>query len=104
MASNVNQHKRMAMGEKVTGMKKGGVVRRPRGGGAMLAPSPVAPVGPPAPMGQMPPGGQDLSQATMRRGGKVKDKDRDDMRRGGKVVDRDNDGMRRGGRAKMGKC
>lgn len=31
----VNQHKRLAMGEKVTGMKNGGITKKARGGMCM---------------------------------------------------------------------
>ncbi len=39
MASNVGQHKRMAMGEKVTGMKSGGRVGMAMGGAMPVLPA-----------------------------------------------------------------
>ncbi len=51
----INQHKRMAMGEKITGMKKGGKVKA----AARKAPKVVMLAAPP----EMPPGGAELAGA-----------------------------------------
>jgi hypothetical protein len=74
MASNINQHKRLAMGEHVTGMKKGGPVKGSKA--RAKAPKVVVIAAPPS----MPPGGADLAGAAgggmpmpgMKKGGRAK--------------------------------
>lgn len=43
MSDSVNQHKRMAMGQKVTGMARGGAVLRAPVGASSMVPAPTGP-------------------------------------------------------------